>query len=122
MATSTSNTDFGFKTEGLAVAAAFPSSIKARSILVTGVNRKGIGYTTAESFASQSPKTLILAGRSTEKLQECINDLKSAYPDVDIRPLKVDLSSQASVRDAAKEILSWDDILTLDLVVNNAGM
>ena len=115
-------TDFGFETEGLAVAAAFPASIKGRTILVTGVNKKGIGYTTAESFASQSPKTVILAGRSTEKLQECIDGLKAAYPDGDYRPLKVDLSSQESVRSAAKEVLSWDDVPTIDIVVNNAGV
>ncbi|ETI28505.1 hypothetical protein G647_00954 [Cladophialophora carrionii CBS 160.54] len=115
-------TDFGFETEGLAVAAAFPSSIKDRTILITGVNRKGIGFTTAESFASQSPKALILAGRTTEKLQECIDDLKSVYPTVDYRPLKVDLSSQQSVRAAAKEVLSWTDIPTIDIVINNAGI
>ncbi|KAJ9608955.1 hypothetical protein H2200_006726 [Cladophialophora chaetospira] len=115
-------TDFGAETEGLAVAAAFPSSIKGRTILVTGVNRKGIGYSTAESFASQSPQTLILAGRSTEKLRECINDLKSAYPDVDYRALKVDLSSQDSVRAAAKEVLAWQDVPTINIQVNNAGV
>ncbi|EXJ64563.1 hypothetical protein A1O7_00899 [Cladophialophora yegresii CBS 114405] len=119
------STDFGFETEGLAVAAAFPSSIKDRTILITGVNRKGIGYTTAESFASQSPKTLILAGRSVEKLQECIDDLKRASPNltsVDYRPLQVDLSSQASVRSAAQQVLSWTDIPTIDMVINNAGI
>ncbi|KIW72963.1 hypothetical protein PV04_01119 [Phialophora macrospora] len=116
------STDFGFETDGLAVAAAFASSIKDRTILVTGVNRKGIGYATAESFASQSPKTLILAGRSGEKLQECIDDLKSAYPNVDYRPVKVDLSSQQSVRSAAKEVLSWTDVPTIDIVINNAGI
>lgn len=116
------STDFGFETEGLAVAAAFPSSIKGRTVLITGVNRKGIGYSTAESFASQSPKTLILAGRSIEKLQECINDLKSEYPDVDYRALKVDLSSQESVRAAAKEVLGWQAVPTIDIQINNAGV
>ena len=115
-------TAFGFDTEGLAVAAAFSSAIKGRTILITGVNRKGIGYSTAESFASQSPQTLILAGRSPEKLQECIDDLKSTYPTIDYRPLKIDLSSQTSVRAAASEVLSWTDVPTIDLLINNAGI
>ena len=120
--TSTTNNNFGFDSEGLAVAATFASSIRNRTILVTGVNRKGIGYSTSESFASKSPKTLILAGRSPEKLQECIDDLKATYASIDIRPLKVDLSSQASVRDAAKEVLSWSDVPTIEIIINNAGM
>jgi NAD(P)-dependent dehydrogenase (short-subunit alcohol dehydrogenase family) len=117
-----SNTTFGFTTNGLDVAAAFPNSIKGRTILITGVNKKGIGYTTAESFASQSPSTLILAGRSPEKLQECINDLKTSYPNVDYRPLIVDLGSQNSVRKAGKEVLDWNDVPTIDIVINNAGI
>lgn len=34
----------------------------------------------------------------------------------------VDLSSQASVRSAAKELLSWNDVPKLDIIVNNAGI
>jgi NAD(P)-dependent dehydrogenase (short-subunit alcohol dehydrogenase family) len=122
MAAPPSNTSFNFTTNGLDVAAAFPQSIKNRTILITGVNKKGIGHTTAESFASQAPKTLILAGRSAEKLQECIDVLKVSYPNVNYRPLIVDLESQLSVRKAAKEILDWSDISTIDIVVNNAGI
>ena len=114
--------DFNNTTEGLAVAASFSSSIKDRTILITGVNIKGIGHSTAESFASQSPKLLILAGRSTEKLQECIDALKSTYPNVEYRALQVDLSSQDSVRTAAKKVMNWDDVPTIDIVVNNAGI
>ncbi|KAH0841143.1 hypothetical protein AYO21_11436 [Fonsecaea monophora] len=120
--TATTHPDFGATTDGLTVAAAFSGAIKGRTILITGVNRKGIGYTTAESFASQSPRLLILAGRSTAKLQECIDDLKAAYPDVEYRSLQVDLSSQKSVRKAAAEVLAWTDVPAIDIVINNAGI
>jgi NAD(P)-dependent dehydrogenase (short-subunit alcohol dehydrogenase family) len=116
----TSN-NFSAETEGLAVAAAYADAIKGRTILITGINRKGIGYATAESFASQSPKLLVLAGRTPAKLEECIKDLKSAYPGVEYRPLALDLSSQASVREAAKQVLSWTDVPVIDLLICNAG-
>ncbi|KIW90354.1 uncharacterized protein Z519_08999 [Cladophialophora bantiana CBS 173.52] len=124
MTTATTHPDFSFATDGPTVAAAFPTAIKGRTILITGVNRKGIGYTTAEAFASQSPRCLILAGRSVSKLQECIDDLKSTYPDipVDYRTLQVDLSSQRSVRAAGAEVVGWVDVPSIDIVINNAGI
>lgn len=120
--TTTTHSDFHKETEATAVAAAFPNAIKDRTILVTGVNRQGIGYTTAEAFASQSPCCLILAGRSPAKVQECIDGLHSQHPDIDVRPLLVDLSSQNSVRAAADKVLGWKDVPAVHLVVNNAGM
>lgn len=36
--------------------------------------------------------------------------------------MEVDLSSQESVRNAAKEVLSWSDILTIDFIINSAGV
>jgi hypothetical protein len=43
---------YGEKTEALEVAAAFPSAIRGKTILVTGINRSGIGFTTVEAFVS----------------------------------------------------------------------
>lgn len=36
--------------------------------------------------------------------------------------MTVDLSSQSSVRAAAKEVLSWPDVPQIDIIVNNAGI
>jgi hypothetical protein len=41
---------FNEKTEALEVASKFPDQIKGKTILITGVNLKGIGFTTAEAF------------------------------------------------------------------------
>jgi NAD(P)-dependent dehydrogenase (short-subunit alcohol dehydrogenase family) len=65
---------------------------------------------------------LIFAGRNVNKIQECIDLLKQDYPNVDYRALKIDLSSQSSVRTAAAEILTWSDVPAIDIVVNNAGV
>lgn len=118
----TTNSQFGFSTTGTDVAAAFPEAIKGRTILITGVNRTGIGYAIAEAFASQSPSTLIITGRSQAKLQKSVKALHEAHPSVTVKPLTLDLSSQKSVKDAANEVLSWQDVPSLDIVVNNAGV
>lgn len=122
MAPSTTHPSFGADTTGLEVAQTFADRIQGRTILVTGVNLKGIGYTTAEAFASQAPACLILTGRSTKKLQECIDDLKELYPKVTYRALVCDLSNLKSVRASAAELASWDDVAAIDILVNNAGV
>ncbi|CRG87868.1 hypothetical protein PISL3812_04889 [Talaromyces islandicus] len=114
--------DFGPNTDASDVAAAFPTSVKGRTFLITGVNKLGVGYATAVALASQSPRRLILAGRSQAKLQECVDALGNKHQGVDFRPLVLDLSSQKSVRAAAAEVLSWEDTPAIDVVINNAGV
>jgi NAD(P)-dependent dehydrogenase (short-subunit alcohol dehydrogenase family) len=121
MATTT-HAEFDKQTEAFTVAAAFPESIKGRTVIITGVNKQGIGYSTAEAFASQGPAHLVIAGRSQAKLQECLEALKAAYPTVDTRTLIIDLSSQKSVRAAAAEVNGWANIPTVDILINNAGI
>lgn len=48
--TTTTHAEFNDKTEGTEVAKAFAETIRGKTILVTGVNRGGIGFTTAEAF------------------------------------------------------------------------
>lgn len=119
--TTTTHPEFNGKTEAVEVAKAFPDSIRGKSILITGVNRKGIGFATAQAFASQAPAHLIITGRQLVRLQESIDGLRKDYPDVDYRPLVVDLSIQKSVRAAAEEILLWNDVPVINILVNNAG-
>ncbi|KAH9884161.1 hypothetical protein F4778DRAFT_800316 [Xylariomycetidae sp. FL2044] len=115
--------EFNAHTEGVEVAKRFADGIRGKTVLITGVNRAGIGFSTAQAFASQSPKTLIIAGRTPSKVQECIDLLRAEYPSVgDYRALHVDLSSQASVRAAAAELLAWADVGQVDLVINSAGV
>ncbi|EXJ74818.1 uncharacterized protein A1O5_01514 [Cladophialophora psammophila CBS 110553] len=120
--TATTHPEYDKDTEALDVAEAFPEAIRGKTIIVTGVNRKGIGFTTAQAFASQSPAHLIIAGRNASKLQECMDDLKQQWPEVDYRLLIIDLSSQKGVRTAAQEVLSWSDVPSINIVVNNAGV
>lgn len=119
---STTHAHYKATTDGTTVATAFKDHIKGRTILITGVNRLGLGYTTAAAFASQSPVRIICTGRSPSKLQESTQALSAQYPDVDVRPLALDLSSFESIRRAANELLDWSDIPAIDILVNNAGI
>ncbi|KAF5680236.1 short chain dehydrogenase reductase [Fusarium denticulatum] len=120
--TSTTFSQFNGDTEGLEVAQAFSSQVSGKVVMVTGVNLGGIGYSTAEALASQGPSHLIITGRSRTKLQESVDAMKSIYPQVNYVILQFDLSSQQSVRAAAVELLSRDDIPRVDLLINNAGV
>jgi NAD(P)-dependent dehydrogenase (short-subunit alcohol dehydrogenase family) len=114
--------EFGAKTEASTVADAFSSQIANKVILITGVNAGGIGGSTTEALAAHSPKLLILSGRSQTKVDEVIEKVKSVHPHVNCRFLKLDLSSQKSVRAAAQEVLSYPDVPQIDILINNAGV
>lgn len=120
--TATSHPEFNANTEALDVAQAFSMAIRGKTAIVTGVNLEGIGHTTAQGLASQSPAHLIITGRNLSKLQQSIDALKAEFPHVDYRILQMDLSSQAAVRAAAAEVLSWTDVPTIDIVINSAGV
>ena len=120
--TATTHSEFTAKTEALDVAKAFPDSIRGKTIIVTGVNKGGIGFTTAQAFASQSPAHLIIAGRSPDKLKASADEIKKDYPKVDVRTLILDLSSQKGVRSGAKALMDMNDIPTVDILVNSAGV
>jgi NAD(P)-dependent dehydrogenase (short-subunit alcohol dehydrogenase family) len=117
-----SHKEFGAETEASTVAETFSSQIANKVILITGVNAGGIGGSTTEALAAHSPKLLILSGRSQTKVEEVIEKVKSANPNVSCRYLQLDLSSQKSVRAAAQEVLSYSDVPQIDILINNAGV
>lgn len=96
--------------------------IKGKTILTTGVTPNSLGATFILETASKSPYLLILAGRNASKLQEMSEAVTKANPSVKTRSLIVDLGSLASVRKAAEEVNSWNDVPSIDVVVNNAGV
>jgi hypothetical protein len=50
----TTYSEFNASTEGLEVAKAFTSQLRGKSIIVTGVNRGGIGFSTAQALVSST--------------------------------------------------------------------
>ena len=51
--TATTFSQFNGDTEGLEVAQAFSEQVSGKVVLVTGVNRGGIGYSTAEALVRE---------------------------------------------------------------------
>lgn len=49
---STTYSEFNDKTEALKVASAFTENIRGKTVLVTGVNKDGLGFSAAEAFVS----------------------------------------------------------------------
>eukprot|EP01112_Ceratiomyxa_fruticulosa_P016630 TRINITY_DN505_c0_g1_i4.p1 TRINITY_DN505_c0_g1~~TRINITY_DN505_c0_g1_i4.p1 ORF type:complete len:147 (-),score=33.42 TRINITY_DN505_c0_g1_i4:345-785(-) len=114
----TTHPEFNRDTDGSLVAQAFKDQINGKNVLVTGVAPDGIGRTTALNIASQHPSLLIIAGRIKDKLSSVENEIKQLYPAVNVRSLLVDLSSIASVRNAANEVLNYPEP-TIDIIINN---
>lgn len=81
-----------------------------------------LGSYFVQCIAAAEPSCLILAGRNRSKIQQTAEEIKASHPSVETRLLEVDLSSLASVRQAAAQINSWEDIPAIDVVVNNAAI
>jgi hypothetical protein len=57
--TATTHPEFNEKTESLEVADKFAGETRGKIIIVTGVNRRGIGFSTAQAFVSSTNTSAI---------------------------------------------------------------
>ncbi|MEV7284958.1 oxidoreductase [Streptomyces sp. NPDC093252] len=89
-----------------------------RTAVVTGANG-GLGLVTARNLASKGAH-VVMAVRNQEKAAAAVEDIRATTPDASLELIALDLSSQASVKEAAARILAAHD--RLDLLVNNAGV
>ncbi|KAF2430393.1 NAD(P)-binding protein [Tothia fuscella] len=111
---------FAKESEAKDVAAHYAPQIANKVILTTGVSPGGLGAFFVETIAAQKPKLLILAGRDTTKTQETADAIAKAHPNVKTRNLKLDLSDQKQIWEAAKEVLGYEE--NIDVLVNNAAV
>ncbi|MBB1151727.1 MULTISPECIES: SDR family NAD(P)-dependent oxidoreductase [Amycolatopsis] len=84
--------------------------------LVTGAN-KGVGLATARQLAERG-LTVLLGSRDAERGASAAKEL--AEDGLSVRPVRIDITDDASVNDAAA--LVERDYGRLDVLVNNAGM
>ncbi|KAF9008071.1 hypothetical protein BDQ17DRAFT_1422731 [Cyathus striatus] len=105
------------------IEAAYPGSIQGRTYIITGGNT-GLGLAFAKFVVQHGAGTVVLTGRSEEKLKVALEDVKSvARPSTVVKTLRMDLESFDSVRKAAEEITSGRlDIPKIDVLLNNAGI
>ena len=88
-----------------------------RSFFITGANT-GIGRATALALGRRGA-TLALAGRSAERTQPVLNELRDAGNE-QVRFFSLSLDELASVRACAAAFLATNE--ALDVLVNNAGL
>lgn len=84
--------------------------------LVTGAN-KGIGFEISRQLAKQGT-TVLLGAREEQKGTEAATKL--SHEELDVRFIKLDVTNEASIREAAK--LIEEQFGKLDILVNNAGV
>ena len=89
-----------------------------RTILVTGTTSGGLGHFTALELARRGGR-VVLAGRSTDKLDGTESAIVGEVPDAVLEKLVVDLADLSSVRTAAEEA---GELGPIDVLVNNAGV
>jgi NAD(P)-dependent dehydrogenase (short-subunit alcohol dehydrogenase family) len=86
--------------------------------LVTGA-ASGIGRATAIGLA-RTGATVVLVVRNAERGEQALRDVRAAVPGATLETLECDLSSQSSIRDAARRFRADHD--RLDVLVNAAGV
>ena len=89
-----------------------------RVAVVTGANG-GLGLETARALATAGAH-VVIAARNQEKATHALADIRAGVPDASLEVVALDLSSQASVREAAEQILAKHE--QIGILVNNAGV
>ena len=113
---------YNFNTTGSELVGDLGSAIKGKVILTTGVSPLGLGTHFAKAIAVAQPGLLILTGRDSKKPQQIADEINKVNHNVKTRVLTLDLGSLKSVRNAAAEVMGWEDVPVIDVVVNNAGI
>lgn len=96
-----------------------PDALTAQSgktIVVTGGNA-GIGYFISEQLAATGAR-IVLASRSEQKADAAAASIRAQVPGAELDFVRLDLSSLASIREAAAALKKFGPI---DVLINNAG-
>ncbi|KAJ7061256.1 hypothetical protein C8F01DRAFT_1288634 [Mycena amicta] len=109
---------FGFFSTAQDVASALSAQIVGKNVLITGTSLHGLGFETARAIAKYA-NLLIITGHNSERLRLSYDTIKLELPCANVRALQLDLSSLASVRRAAQELV--EDAEPLHVIIHNAA-
>jgi NAD(P)-dependent dehydrogenase (short-subunit alcohol dehydrogenase family) len=87
---------------------------------VVGVSPKSIGEAMVKALAAHEPATLVLASRTTAKMEAVADGVRQKHPHVRLEMIQLDLSSNQSTRAGAKAINELVD--HIDILINNAAI
>ncbi len=90
------------------------------TVLITGISPGGLGAEAARTISLSQPRLLILPGRNTSQVQETEAAINATSPHVPTRYLKLDLSSQKQIHEAAAEVNDYKE--PIDRLINNAAI
>jgi len=93
------------------------SAMRGKVCLVTGAT-SGIGLVTARELARQGAR-VVLVGRSREKCDAAVQQVRVQAGHAEVEALLADLSSQQQIRELARQFIARYP--RLDVLVNNAG-
>ena len=91
--------------------------VDEQTILVTGAT-DGLGRALARELAARGA-TVLVHGRSQERLDDTLREIREAAGNDRLRPYRADLASLAQVRRLGREVGAEQ---RLDVLVNNAGI
>jgi NAD(P)-dependent dehydrogenase (short-subunit alcohol dehydrogenase family) len=89
-----------------------------RTAVVTGANG-GLGLETSRALAGAGAH-VVMAARNQDKAAAAVDDIRRTVAEPSLEVVALDLGSQASVREAAEQILAAHE--RIDLLINNAGV
>jgi NAD(P)-dependent dehydrogenase (short-subunit alcohol dehydrogenase family) len=89
-------------------------------VVITGPSQGGLGAEVARGLAHGNPKCLILTGRSQNKIQPVIDEIKKINPSIDAQFVGADLLDNSTVRRAAADIRKITN--EIHGLINNAGI
>ncbi|KAI0103933.1 hypothetical protein GGR51DRAFT_572933 [Nemania sp. FL0031] len=101
------------------VAKAFSSQIKGRTYVITGAGQPSIGSQMALTLARHSPAHILIASRSSSKVEPVLERIKEIDSSVKTSFVQIELGDHNSVRRAATDILSLAP--KIDVLINSAG-
>ena len=92
--------------------------LKSKHVVITGATA-GIGKASAIAMAALGADITIVA-RSQTKAEATLEEIRAHSSSKNHRYVLANFDDLASVRNAAEEIVSWDE--TIDVLINNAGV
>ncbi|KKY28630.1 putative short-chain dehydrogenase [Phaeomoniella chlamydospora] len=111
---------FSASTTGNEVVDLFADRVKGKTVVITGPSASSLGAETAKTLARGHPAKIALLGRTANKIEPVIDEIKRIDSNINAFFVPIELNSFNSVREAAAMVGKKVD--KIDYLINNAGI